>query len=225
MVEIVTPTNRPLYRSSLKEMHRLRYRVAVEQWGWKIPGLTDEMDIDQFDTPNTIYFLAFSNGGDRLVGCGRLNPTDEPHMLTEIFSDLCDLQPPPRSPRVYEFSRYIIDHQALSKEEQMVVRGRMSATINRFCLRVGIESLSWFAYQQMYARALKMWETEPLGTPKYFADDDASYIAAVSKMTVDGLERIRCGFNLPTEEPALIARQPWDNLDPALLRRELVAHA
>jgi acyl-homoserine lactone synthase len=206
-------------------MHRFRYRVAVEQWGWRIPGLENGLDIDEFDTPNTIYFLAFSNAGDRIVGCGRLNPTDEPHMLSSVFRNLCNLQPSPQSPSVYEFSRYIVDHQTLSKEEQFAVRGRISATINKFCLRAGIEALTWFAYQQTYARALKMWDTQPLGTPKYFDDDDATYIAAVSTMNENGLSRLRHGFKLLDEEPALIARQPWDNLDPATLRGPQSAHA
>jgi acyl-homoserine lactone synthase len=213
MVEIVTPLNRPLYRSSLDEMHRMRYRVVVEQWGWKIPGIKAGYDKDDFDTEETIYFLAYSNGGDQLVGCARLNPTCGPHMLSEVFADLCDLQAIPRDPAIYEYSRYIVDHQALTKEEQFCVRGRMSATINKFCLHTGVTALTWFAYQQMYGRALKVWDTAPLGLPKYFPDDDATYVAAISQMNEAGLERIRRGFNLDREEPRLLQRQGWENID------------
>jgi acyl-homoserine lactone synthase len=218
MVEIVTPLNRHLYRTSLEEMHRLRYRVAVGQWGWNIPGIAPGFDKDDFDTPDTIYFLAYSTAGDRLVGCARLNPTTEPHLLSEVFSDLCDLQPAPRDPAVYEFSRYIVDHQALSKEDQFSVRGRISATINMFCLRTGIKALTWLAYHQMYARALKTWDTAPLGLPKFFAEDDATYIAAVSQMNDAGLDRLRRGFNLGEDEPRLLLRQQWDLLNPGALR-------
>ena len=209
MVEIVTPENRSLYRASLDQMHEMRFRVAVEQWGWKIPGIACGYDKDAFDTDDTIYFLAYSVAGDRLVGCARLNPTDRPHMLSEVFSDLCDLQEIPRDPRIYEFSRYIIDHAALSKEEQVSVRGRISATINKFCLQAGIMALTWFAYQQMYARAIKMWDTAPLGLPKYFRDDDATYIAAISQMNESGLFRLKHAFKLDAEEPRLLCRQVW----------------
>jgi acyl-homoserine lactone synthase len=216
MVEIVTPANRSLYRHSLDEMHRFRYDVAVNQWGWKIPGIQDGYDKDDFDTEETIYFLSYSNGGDRLVGCARLNSTSKPHMLSEVFSDLCDLQPVPRDPSIYEYSRYIIDHQGLSKEDQFRIRGRMTASINRFCLEVGINALTWFAYQQMYPRALKVWDTKPLGVPKYFEDDKATYVAAISRMTQEGLCRVRDQFNLDANEPHLLVRQPWDGIDPKL---------
>jgi acyl-homoserine lactone synthase len=212
MVEIVIPANRSLYRHSLEEMHRFRYRVAVEQWGWKIPGITPGYDKDDFDTDDTIYFLAYGNVGDQMVGCARLNPTSKPHMLSEVFADLCDLQDPPRDPAIYEYSRYLIDHQALSKEDQFKVRGRMSACINKFCLQVGITDLTWFAYQQMYPRALKVWDTKPLGLPKFFPDDNATYIAAVSRMTEEGLMRLREQFQLGATEPHLLVRQPWDGV-------------
>lgn len=217
MVEIVTPLNRAPYRSSLEEMHRMRYRVAVGQWGWKIPGIRPGYDKDDFDTDQTIYFLAFSTAGDQLVGCARLNPTAGPHMLSEVFPQLCDLQKIPRDPAIYEYSRYIIDHSVLTKEEQFCVRGRMSATINKFCLHTGVKALTWFAYQQMYGRALKVWDTAPLGLPKYFPDDDATYVAAISQMNEVGLERLRRSFDLDLEEPRLLQRQGWEVIDQAAL--------
>jgi acyl-homoserine lactone synthase len=223
VVEIVTPSNRKLYRRSLDDMHRLRYRVAVENWGWRIPGIAKGFDKDDFDTDDTIYFLAYWDGGDRLVGCGRLNPTTQPHMLSEVFPHLCDLQDLPRDSRIYEFSRYIVDHEALSPDEQLSVRGRIGATINRFCLRVGVTHLTWFAYQQMYARAIKVWDTSPLGLPKHFEDDDATYIAAISEMNESGLARMRTAYKLGDAELPLVVRRDWADLDASHLRSKTAA--
>lgn len=213
MIEIIAPASRGARGPSLDDMHRLRYRVAVEQWGWKIPGVARGYDKDQFDTEQTIYFLAYAGADDRLVGCARLNPTTGPHMLSEIFGNHCDLQPAPRDSSVYEFSRYVVDHSALSKEEQFRVRGRLSAAINDFCLRTGITALSWFSYRSMYQRAVQMWETTPLGLPCNFPDDSQSYIAAVSQMTAEGLTRLRTAFSLASGEPALVVREHWDAID------------
>lgn len=196
IVTLVTPAARADCRESLEEMHRLRYRVAVEQWGWKIPGVEKGYDKDAFDTDDTLYFLAYAEGGERLVGCGRLNPTMKPHLLSEVFADLCDLQGVPRDPAIYEFSRYIVDHQALSKEAQFAIRGRITAAINRYCLEAGVTALTWLAYQQMYARALNVWDTKPLGLPRYFPEDGATYIAAISQMTEAGLARMARAFGL-----------------------------
>lgn len=213
MIEIITPCSHGARAASLDDMHRLRCRVAVEQWGWKIPGIAPGYDKDQFDTDRTVYLLAYAGAGDRLVGAARLNPTTEPHMLSEIFGDLCDLQAAPRDPAVYEFSRYVIDHAALSKEEQFRIRGRLSAAINEFCLRTGVSALSWFSYRSMYQRAVQMWETTPLGLPRHFPDDDQTYIAAVSQMTAEGLARLRTAFSLSPGEPALVVRERWEAVD------------
>ncbi len=213
MIEIIPPGSRRARATSLDDMHRLRYRVAVEQWGWKIPGVTAGYDKDQFDTDQTIYILAYAGAGERLVGAARLNPTTGPHMLSELFGDFCELQPAPRDPAVYEFSRYVIDHAALSKDEQFRIRGRLSAAINDFCLRTGVRALSWFSYRSMYQRAVQMWETAPLGLPRHFPDDDQTYIAAVSQMTAEGLARLRMAFSLSPGEPALGIRESWENID------------
>lgn len=210
LVEIITIANRSLYKHTLDEMHRIRYRVAVEEWGWEIPGVKKGYDKDAFDTDDTIYFLAYGDGGDRLVGCARLNPTTKPHLLSEVFPHCCDLSGIPRAEDIYEFSRYIIDHEILSKEAQFRVRGRLSATINRFCIEAGITAVTWFAFQQTYARALPVWETHPLGLPVQFDGDDETYIAAISKMTETGLANLRRAFRMGPGEPPLLLRHPWE---------------
>ncbi len=220
MIEIITPGDHAARRATLDDMYRLRYRVAVEQWGWKIPGVVPGYDKDAFDTDHTIYVLAYAGAGERLVGAARLNPTTGPHMLTDVFHEFCDLQPPPRDPSIYEFSRYVIDHAALSKDDQFRIRGRLSAGINEFCLRTGVRALSWFSYRSMYQRAVQVWDTAPLGLPQEFPDDDQTYVAAISQMTAEGLARLRTSFSLAPGEPALVIRERWDAIDPRWLDAE-----
>ena len=90
MAEIITPANRHLYSDLLEEMFKMRYRVAVGELGWNIPGIKAGYDKDAFDTEETIYIIVPSDCRTKVLGCTRLNPTTGPHMLTEVFEHYCD---------------------------------------------------------------------------------------------------------------------------------------
>jgi N-acyl-L-homoserine lactone synthetase len=147
--------------------------------------------------------------GTRALACARLNPTIAPHMLSDIFAARCVTEELPRSESIYEFSRYIVDHGAMSKEAQAAVRARIAPAINKFCLQAGITHLTFLGYMNSYARTIKYWDTRPLGPPCYFEEDDATYIAAISTMTQAGLENLRSAFALGDEEPHLSSRLNW----------------
>lgn len=208
MVEVITSENADAYEDLLDDMFRMRYRVAVEQWGWKIPGIRPGYDRDAFDTVDTIYFVCADPSEKKALACGRLNPTTGPHLLSEVFPEQCegDL---PRGPSIYEFSRYVVDHQGMSKEHQQAVRARIPASVNRFCLEAGITHLTVLAYMSSYARTIKVWPTRPLGLPRYYEQDDATYIAAISEMTAGGLENLRKIYALDPSEPNLSMRVSW----------------
>lgn len=208
-MQIVVPNGRTHYRRELDAMHRLRHRVAVEQWGWRIPGIIPGYDKDQFDTDKTIYFLAFAADGENPVGCARLNPTTEPHMLSEVFPRLCDISGVERGSDVYEFSRFIVDHKRLSRPDRLHVIGRIEFAITKFCLAANIRRLTWVSYEGVYRHGAAIWDTEPLGRPHYFEEDDATYIAAASMMTDTGLDRIRSIFNFRAIEPPCVMRADW----------------
>lgn len=211
MVEVVTKENAHLYADVLDDMHRMRYRVAVEEWGWRIPGIEPGYDKDAFDTDDTIYFLCLDASETRTLACGRLNPTTKPHLLSEVFASRCVEGDLPRSPTIFEFSRYIVDHRAMSKEDQAAVRARIPSAVNKFCLEAGITHLTILAYMSSYARTTKVWETRPLGLPQHFQQDDATYIAAISEMTEAGLQNLRKAFELTDREPFLSSRVAWND--------------
>lgn len=217
MVEIITRENMAFYGDILDAMHKMRYRVAVEQWGWNIPGIEPGFDKDKFDTDETIYFICLDASETQVLACGRLNPTTKPHLLSEVFAEQCVSEKLPRSPAVFEFSRYVVDHQAMSKIDQAAVRARIPAAINKFCLDAKITHLTFLGYMSSYARTIKYWDTRPLGTPCYFEEDDATYIAAQSAMTAGGLKNLRDAFHLTSNEPYLSSRINWSD-QPAINR-------
>lgn len=206
MVDVISKENSHLYTDILDDMFRMRYRVAVEEWGWRIPGIQPGCDKDDFDTDETIYFVSLNTAETRVVACARINPTISPHLLSEVFPHHCEDNRVPSSPDIWELTRYIVDHKSLSKEEAHAVRGRISSALNLFCLQSGIRQLSVLTYMSSYARSLKYWPTEPLGLPVYYKQDDASYIAALCGMTAEGLQNLRAGFGLSPGEPHLQTR-------------------
>jgi N-acyl-L-homoserine lactone synthetase len=205
MVEVISKENAHLYADVLDDMHQMRYRVAVEEWGWRIPGIEPGYDKDEFDTDETIHFVCLDTTETRVVACGRLNPTTGPHLLSEKFRDHVE-GALPSDPAIYELSRYIVDHRSLSKEQQFAVRGRISSAFNLFCLQSGIRQITVLTYMSSYARSVKFWPTRPLGLPVFYKQDNASYIAAICDMTPLGLERLREGFGLSKDEPHLHTR-------------------
>lgn len=95
-----------------------RYRVFVQELGWPLP-VENGHERDDFDRPDTLYVIARLSEGD-LCGCARLLPTDKPYLLAEVFPELMGGHELPRSPMVWELSRFSTsapDHVRLDAEQ------------------------------------------------------------------------------------------------------------
>ncbi|AOZ02108.1 hypothetical protein BKK81_22600 [Cupriavidus sp. USMAHM13] len=90
-------------RSLTDRIARYRYKVFVQQLGWRMP-CGQEGELDQFDHPETFYVVAQSHS--EIVGIARLLPTTRPYLLAEVFPQLLDGAAPPSSARVWELSRF-----------------------------------------------------------------------------------------------------------------------
>lgn len=188
MFRIIRPDDRGEYRELLGEMHKMRYRVVVGEWGWEIPGIEPGYDKDQFDTDETVYVIVQTDNGD-VVATSRMNPTKQPHMLSELFADYCDLQSYPVGDDVWECSRFVTDRSLVSDPvEDFRIRCRLGLGLTVFCLDNGINRLSWLTHQKFYNLVQRVWKTEPLGLPRRQGDDWA-WIPAVSEIDQDTLDR------------------------------------
>ena len=190
MVTIVTSANRHLHEVDLRDMHRLRYHVAVNELGWTLPDGGDGVDIDRYDRDDTIYFLHRASNGE-LIATARLNPTTRPHLMTDIFPDLCSFDGVPMAEDIYEYSRFLVKRRGVSRRENLRGQACISLAIVEYCLAADIRQVSWVSYKRSYPLALRMWVTRPLGLPQYFEEDDADYIAAISDMNSASLQKTR----------------------------------
>lgn len=83
-----------------------RHKIFIERLGWQLP-VQNGLERDQFDRPDTLYVVARDDNGD-ICGCARLLPTVRPYLLSEVFPQLMNGQPPPSSQDVWELSRFAV---------------------------------------------------------------------------------------------------------------------
>ncbi|MEQ3746091.1 MAG: acyl-homoserine-lactone synthase [Henriciella sp.] len=183
MFQTITPDKRHQFAGIIDSMHRNRFDVVVGQWGWDIPGIEPCYDKDQFDTEDTVYVVVTDPEHGVVVASSRLNPTTRPHMMSELFSEYCNLQPYPVSETAMECSRFIID-RTLFKDPllEFKIRCSLGIGITQYCVENNITQLSWLTHQKFYNLATRVWKTEPLGTPVSDTPDGGVWIPAVSKM-------------------------------------------
>ncbi len=189
MLRIISSANRDRHQDLLEKLWTSRYRVTHDQWGWRVPGVKAGRDHDAFDTDDTLYVVVTDAADETIAAAVRLNPGWRPHMLTELFSECCDLLAPPTDRATFEFSRYIVDFDACDRATCFAAMNRLEVAICKLCLASGVDRVTWFTRKAVYRRTAKAWRTEPLGTPAYFAQDDEHYIAGQSFMEPDGLGR------------------------------------
>jgi acyl-homoserine lactone synthase len=213
MIEIISRDNRQQYHALLESMFRLRYQVFVSDWGWRIPGLTGKRDCDAFDTEDTVYFVERAHGTHDVRACARVNPTTKPHMFSELFEYLCDLQPVQTGVDVFEASRYAIDRTRMTARELIRIKGEIEWAITWYCLHNNISKMTWFMRKEVYARYIQLWKTQPLGIPVHFEDDDHTYIPAISNIELSALARISKRYRLSETMPICIHEQNAGRLE------------
>ncbi|WP_019904270.1 GNAT family N-acetyltransferase [Methylobacterium sp. 77] len=188
MIHIITPANEAKYRDEMEQAWRLRHDVFVTEKGWSDLAKADSREIDQFDTPHAIHFLAIEDG--KVIGYSRLLPTTRPHLLSDIMPQLCegDL---PRGSDTWEWTRQAVarSHRARGKVVNPVslalltgiVEWGMSHGVNRLVLQM--PTLYLLHVVQLHFRA------RPLGLPHAISGEDI--IAATAEFDERTLARLR----------------------------------
>ncbi len=87
------------------DVHRLRHKVFVEEMGWESLRKPDGLEVDQFDHEDAIHHVAMRDGC--VVGYQRMLPTTQPHLLTDVMPEICQVENPV-GPDIYELTRYCV---------------------------------------------------------------------------------------------------------------------
>lgn len=113
MILVIDALNEDRFADVLAEMFRLRARVFGRRLGWDVT-IRDGMEIDAFDALKPAYVVGLDDEG-HVVSCVRALQTTGPHMLSDVFSDILDGEPPLRSPTIWESTRFCVDTERLGR--------------------------------------------------------------------------------------------------------------
>ncbi|WP_286830688.1 MULTISPECIES: acyl-homoserine-lactone synthase [Kordiimonas] len=163
MIHIINKYNRQYYSDVLRNMFQLRHKIFVEQKGWNQLAQEDGLEIDQFDTDETIYFLKLDENSNILGGM-RLVPTVVDTQLGTIFKDWCDFKPAPVGKNTYEWSRYFIADKKYRSPAGYPVHYELFFSILEFAVYRGIRNLTGFLEAVTLPRLNALpWDIEYLG--------------------------------------------------------------
>ena len=163
MIEFVTiETINQFPENALVAQHRLRYQSIIERQKWNVPNYC-QMEFDQYDNPAAKY-LIYRDENYIARGVSRFYPTTLPYMLEQLFSNFVTTRDIPKSPRVWEGSRFCID-QTLRPEMRRRIAREIVVAYLETGLRYGIEGIVGLMYPA-YWRSLFTsagWDIEYLG--------------------------------------------------------------
>src|ERR1019366_7968292 len=190
MIEFVTVENVNQFpENALAAQHRLRYRSIIERQEWDVPNYS-EMEFDQYDNPAAKY-LVYRDDNHVARGVSRFYPTTLPYMLEQLFSHFVTDRDIPKSPLVWEGSRFCIDQrlppQIRKRIGQEIVVGYLETG-----LRYGIEGIVGLMYPA-YWRSLFTsagWEINYMGEITLL-DDGNKARAAWLPVSENVLARVR----------------------------------
>lgn len=117
MLYAVNIENAHKYGDVLAQLHRLRYRQFKERQSYAVPVYKD-MEYDNYDNLATVYLVDLDASG-LVRGCSRLNPTDRPYMLKDLWPYMVD-QPLPCSSRIWEGTRICIEKNLPSEDRDRI---------------------------------------------------------------------------------------------------------
>lgn len=180
MIHLVCSANASLYQRELEAMHRLRWRIYVEERGWR--ALRDMqpqagLERDCYDDERAHYLLAIDEGG-AVVGGMRVRPTDDRSLIGDAFSHLVeDAQVLCGSPKIWELTRLM--RAPSSRAQDGNVRYAMNCALIEFCLSRGVEQLIATSETFLLPMTRKAWgpKLRPLGLPKPYAEGEVIAVA------------------------------------------------
>ncbi len=213
MILVIDAINRKHHTRLLEEMFRLRARVFAGRLGWDVE-VSNGMEFDEFDMQDPIYLLGLDDA-DNVVSCVRLLQTTGPHMLSDVFSDILQGDPPLRAPTVWEATRFCVDTERLGMEH----RGKGSVA------RATSELMSAvFDYARSCGILDIIGVVDPVMNRVLIRSDNAPYdylgktvqmgktkaMAALMDCTQDRIDRVRAfagiDYDVMVDEAALLQR-------------------
>lgn len=154
----------PQAATALVSMFEARKQVFVDLLKWNVPVIDGRFEVDQFDNSHATYIIVADEGGEHL-GSARLLETVRPHILGDLYPELCAGEVP-AGPKIHEITRFCLGRsQGAGRRRE--TRNRLVSALVAHALKhdiqtyTGVAELGWL--QQILAFG---WECRPLGLPR-----------------------------------------------------------
>lgn len=145
----------------LQSMFADRKRLFVDLFGWDVPVIDGEYEIDQFDNAHTVYLIVTDDDGGHAASI-RLFPSTRPHMLGTLFPHLCPLGVPVDD-ATWESTRLCLP-QRHGAERRRELRNMLFSAMVDVALDRGIERYTGVIPDPFRKEVLSLgWQAEPLG--------------------------------------------------------------
>ncbi len=168
MVFILKGSDRTKTPDRFDRMFRLRHQVFVTGRGWSLPS-RNSREIDQYDVDDTVYFLDI-NDDEVIEGSVRLTPTEKHSLLADYYPHLIENGDAPRSPHIYEATRYIVLPVRKSRESNRVVKARLLSAMLEWALgnklsfiQTVIDTATLSSFVEMTLQTIPLGLSHPYG--------------------------------------------------------------
>lgn len=178
-------------------MYRDRKKVFVDMLKWNIPH-DGERETDKYDNEDARYLILRDKDTGRHLGSVRLLPSTADHMLSEVFSFLCEGQVPVGN-SIWEITRLVVSPD-IDRRDRLIVRNMLGRGMIEFGLLTGIDFYTCVCEMGFLSQLLASgWKCEPLGIPQLV---DGAVIGALKiKCDTSSLARTRANWRYAS--PAL----------------------
>lgn len=161
MIQVIDNHLAPENRSLLQSMFADRKRLFVDLFGWDVPVVDDQYEMDQFDNAHTIYLIVADDDGSHVASI-RLFPSIRPHMLGTLFAHLCPFGVP-ADEATWESTRLCLP-QRHGAERRRELRNMLFSAMVDVALKRGIERYTGVIPDSFRKEVLSLgWQAEPLG--------------------------------------------------------------
>ena len=161
MIHVFENCGAPLHVPLLRSMFADRKRLFVDLFGWAVPVIDGQYEIDQFDDEHTIYVIAADASGEHEASI-RLCPSTRPHMLDSLFPHLCPLGVPVGE-TTWETTRLCLP-QRHGAARRLELRNVLFSAAIDLALARGIDRLTGVIPDPFRKELLALgWQAEPLG--------------------------------------------------------------
>ena len=158
----------------MRGMFAARKKVFIDLLKWDVPVLDGRYEIDQFDDAHATYLILTDDNGQHLASA-RLLPTSRPHILGDLFPQLCE-QTPPRDAAIFEITRFCLD-RGLTALERRAARDQLIAALVDHGLAHGITAYVAIAAMGWFQQILSFgWHCAPLGLPQKIGGEQVAAI-------------------------------------------------